>query len=178
MREAQAVPIERRERIAVWLINSPLDPLGVTGLSDLARGIEKAGFEVDTMPYASGTVVAKRVRNAKFEGQDAALIAWSGASLSVHDALSQLEREGERVALVIYLDSCWIKGRIEEAGHSDNAERVVLIYRKNNAFPEIEGAERYAVKEWNHLAMPRRKEVATAVVRELTRLAEAETERE
>ncbi|MFW5682185.1 MAG: hypothetical protein ACOC1G_04185 [Phycisphaeraceae bacterium] len=171
IRAAHAVPAKQREAVAVWLINSPLDPLGVTGLSDLARAIRKAGFDVVLLPRASGGGLAERVREAHANGRTCALIAWSGASLWVHDALSKLERDGGWVELVVYLDSNWIKDRIEKSGHPDNAQRMVLIYRQNNAFPRIEGAKRYAVDEWNHLAVPRREETATALVRELARLA-------
>ena len=171
VRAAAAVPAARREAVAVWLVNSPLDPLGVTGLAELARGVEEAGFAVSLLPRASGAGLARRVREAQDAGRVCALLAWSGASLWVHDALVELAAEGRSVALVVYLDSNWIKGRIASAGHPGNAERVALIYCESNAFPEIAGAVRYAVAEWNHLAVPRRRATATAVVRELTRVA-------
>ena len=171
LERARSLPERQREAVAAWLINSPLDPLQVTGIAELARGLRRAGYDVETLAAASGGSLAKRVREAHGEGRVAALIAWSGASLWVHDALTELDAAGERVELVVYLDSNWIKGRIKERGHPTNADRVALVYRRNNPFPAIPGAARHEVDELNHLAVPRRREAATAVLDELTRLA-------
>ena len=161
-----------RDAVAVYLINSPLDPVGITGLADLKRAIRRAGFDIALLDYPGGATLAARVREAHASGRSAALLAWSGGSLAVHDALTELDAEERRVELVVYLDSNWIKQRIAERGHPANADRVVAVYRSNNPPPKIENVVVVAIDDWNHLALPRRRDVATALIEELVALAE------
>jgi len=171
--EAKSLSQDQRDRVSVVVINSPLDPLTVTGLPGLAGAVEKAGYNVELLGVASGEGLAKRAREAHGDANAIALIVWSGASLWVHDALTLLDESNERVELVIYMDSNWIKDRVKRDGHPSNADRVVGVYRKDNPSPAIDGLIRYDVDEWNHLSVVRRKETATAVVRELTKLAQS-----
>jgi len=168
---AAALDASQREAVSVMLINSPLDPVGVTGLADLKRAVRRAGFDIVMLDYPGSAALAERVRQAHGRGEAAALLAWSGASLAVHDALTELDAAGRRVELVVYLDSNWIKSRIAERGHPGNVDRLVGVYRSSNPPPAIAGIEVVSIEEWNHLALPRRRDVGTAVIDALTQLA-------
>jgi hypothetical protein len=107
------------------------------------------------------------------DGTRIALVAWSGASLWVWDGLTELDETGERVDLIVYLDSNWIKKRVIEQGHPENFGRAVLIYRSDN--PPVEGVPRSVVRlanTTNHLAVAAHPDTIQALSEELAPLAE------
>lgn len=172
-----------RDRIHVIFVNSPIDPLRFGGVSSLVARLRSAGFaNSDFRAWASGSALAREVRRLRADDADAnvMLVGWSGGSLWVWDALNELESEHIRVDRIVYMDSNWIKGRVEERGHPDNAGRALLIYRSNN--PPVTGVPRASsvvVPTTSHLAVPGHEATAEAIVRELLSLAQAtKTQRE
>jgi len=167
---------EAKHRVHVIFINSPLDVLQVGRLAGVASHFRSRGFEHSSFHYlSSGPKLAGEVRDLRRSngGSRIALVAWSGASLWVWDALKELDETGERVDLVVYLDSNWIKKRVAEDGHPDNFDRAVLIYRSDN--PPVEGVPNSVVRRaetTHHLAVAAHPDTVKALGEELIRLAE------
>ncbi len=172
----EALPVEAKDRVHVIFINSPLDVLQIGRLAGVASYFRSMGLQHSSFVYlSSGPGLAQQVRGLDREdgGARIALVAWSGASLWVWDALTELDETGERVDLIVYLDSNWIKKRVADKGHPENFDRAVLIYRSNN--PPVEGVPNSVVRRagtTNHLAVAAHPDTIQALNEELTRLAE------
>ena len=171
----EELAVEAKDRVHVYFVNSPLDVLQIGRLAGVASYFRSVGFAHSSFLYlSSGPGLARDVRDIRREDGDAriALVAWSGASLWVWDALTELDGTGERVDLNVYLDSNWIKKRVADRGHPENFDRAVLIYRKDN--PPVEGVPNSVVKlagTTNHLAVAAHHDTVQALSEELTRLA-------
>ena len=172
----EALPVEAKNRVHVIFVNSPLDVLQIGRLAGVASYFRSVEFEHSSFLFlSSGPGLAKEVRGIRHEdgGARVALVAWSGASLWVWDALTELDETGERVDLIVYLDSNWIKKRVADQGHPENFDRAVLIYRSDN--PPVEGVPNSVVRRagtTNHLAVAAHPDTIQALNEELTRLAE------
>ncbi|MBT8048724.1 MAG: hypothetical protein KJO92_09950 [Gammaproteobacteria bacterium] len=132
----QALPAEQKDRVHPFFINSPLDVPQIGRLAGVAAYFRDRGFRHSKFLFrASGADLAARSLDIRREDPDAriVLIGWSGASLWIWDALTDLDIAGQSVDLVVYLDSNWIKKRVEDEGHPDNYSRAVLIYRQDNS---------------------------------------------
>jgi hypothetical protein len=169
------LPIEAKDRVHVIFVNSPLDVLQIGRLAGVASHFRSAGFEHSRFRFvSSGPGLAKDVRQIRRAdaGARIALVAWSGASLWVWDALTELDETGGRVDLIVYLDSNWIKKRVADRGHPENFDRAVLIYRSDN--PPVEGVPNSVIKRagtTNHLAVAAHQDTIQALSEELARLA-------
>jgi hypothetical protein len=172
----EALSVEAKDRVHVIFVNSPLDVLQIGRLAGVASYFRSAGFEHSSFLYlSSGPGLAKDVREIRNEDRGAriALVAWSGASLWVWDALTELDETGERVDLIVYLDSNWIKKRVADRGHPENFDRAVLIYRSDNPpVKEVPNSVVTRVGTTNHLAVAAHPDTVQALSEELTRLAE------
>ena len=127
-------------RVYPVFVNSPLDVPQIGRLADVASYFRDSGFINSAFLYrSSGPELAAMSRDIKRREPDAriALIGWSGASLWIWDALTELSQSGESIELVVYLDSNWIKTRVAEQRHPANFGRAVLIYRDGN--PPVAG---------------------------------------
>ncbi|NCF62841.1 MAG: hypothetical protein GWP58_08310 [Gammaproteobacteria bacterium] len=138
--QLQALPVADRDRVYPVFVNSPLDVPQIGRLADVASYFRDNGFINSAFLYrSSGSELAAMSRDIKRREPDAriAFIGWSGASLWIWDALTELSQSGESLDLVVYLDSNWIKTRVAEHGHPANFGRAVLIYRNDN--PPVDG---------------------------------------
>ena len=162
---------ELRDNVHVYLINSPLDQFAMGRLGDVAGYLRKAGFANSSYRHwSSGGSLAKDLLELRERNPDAriALIGWSGGSLVCWDAATELAEHEQVVDCVMYLDSNWIKGRIEERGHPDNIIRLVLIYRQINEPPAgLPAARVYRIPTNNHMSIPAHDETIDALVDEL-----------
>ena len=116
--DIERLPVEAKDRVHVIFVNSPLDVLQIGRLAGVASYFRSRGFQHSGFQYlSSGPKLAGEVRDLHLEDDGAriALVAWSGASLWVWDALKELDETGERVNLIVYLDSNWIKKRVASA---------------------------------------------------------------
>jgi hypothetical protein len=174
--DIERLPVEAKDRVHVIFVNSPLDVLQIGRLAGVASYFRSRGFQHSSFQYlSSGPKLAGEVRDLHREDDGAriALVAWSGASLWVWDALKELDETGERVDLIVYLDSNWIKKRVANEGHPDNFDRAVLIYRSDN--PPVKGVPNSVVSQvetTNHLAVAAHKDTIQTLSEELARLAE------
>lgn len=174
--DIETLPVEAKDRVHVIFINSPLDVLQIGRLAGVASYFRSKGFQNSSFHYlSSGSKLAVEVRDLRREDDGAriALVAWSGASLWVWDALKELDETGERVDLIVYLDSNWIKKRVSNEGHPDNFNRAVLIYRSDN--PPVEGVPKSVIRRvetTNHLAVAAHPDTIETLSEELVRLAE------
>ena len=172
----ETLPAEAKDSVHVIFVNSPLDILQVGRLAGVASYFRSRGFEHSSFQYlSSGSKLAGEVRDLRREDDGAriALVAWSGASLWVWDALKELDETGERVDLIVYLDSNWIKKRVSNEGHPDNFDRAVLIYRSDNL--PVEGVPNSVIRRaetTNHLAVAAHPDTIETLGEELARLAE------
>lgn len=172
----EELPAEAKDRVHVIFVNSPLDVLQIGRLAGVASYFRSSGLQHSSFLYlSSGPGLVKEVRGIRSEdgGARIALVAWSGASLWVWDALTELDETSERVDLIVYLDSNWIKKRVVDEGHPENFGRAVLIYRSDN--PPVEGVPNSVVRQaetTNHLAVAAHPDTIQALSEELTRLAE------
>ncbi|MCB1858937.1 MAG: hypothetical protein KDI63_11715 [Gammaproteobacteria bacterium] len=138
-------------------INSPLDVPQVGRLGSVAAffrgsGLKNTRYHLTT----SGNLLATQIRQTRSEDPHAriALVGWSGASLWVWDALNHLSDTGEKVDLIVYLDSNWIKQRVAERGHPNNLARALLIYRINNPpVTKVPNSTVTIIPTMNHLAV-------------------------
>lgn len=159
-----------RDNVHVYLINSPLDQLAIGRLGDVAKYLRKAGFENSHYwHWATGAALTDKLLEIRAANPNAriALVGWSGGSLAVWDAATALEEQQQIVDMAVYLDSNWIKGRIEDRGHPNNIIRLVLIYRQNNDPPDLPAAKIYRIPPTNHMAIPAEPETIEALVDEL-----------
>jgi len=174
--DIETLPVESKDRVHVIFINSPLDVLQIGRLAGVASYFRSKGFQNSSFHYlSSGPKLAGEIRGLRREDDGAriALVAWSGASLWVWDALKELDETGERVDLIVYLDSNWIKKRVSNEGHPDNFDRAVLIYRSDN--PPVEGVPNSVIRRvetTNHLAVAAHPDTVQALGEELAQLAE------
>jgi len=172
----ETLPAEAKASVHVIFVNSPLDVLQIGRLAGVASYFRSKGFQNSSFHYlSSGPKLAGEVRDLRREddGARVALVAWSGASLWVWDALKELDETGARVDLIVYLDSNWIKKRVADEGHPDNFDRAVLIYRSDN--PPVEGVPNSVIRRAetiNHLAVAAHPDTVRALGEELARLAE------
>lgn len=166
-----ALEPELRDNVYIYFINSPLDQFAMGRLGDVAKFLREAGFKNSTYRHwAGGSSLADDVLELRAENPDAriALVGWSGGSLVCWDAATVLNEHQQVVDCVIYLDSNWIKGRIEERGHPDNIVRLVLIYRQNIEPPAgLPAAKVYRIPTNNHMAIPAHEETMKAIVAEI-----------
>lgn len=173
--DVQAVPAEQRQALHIYLLNSPLDQLAMGRLHDVAGYLRKAGFEhASYRHWVDGKALGREILSLREDQPEArvALIGWSGGSLACWDAATVLAEHSQVVDCVIYLDSNWIKGRIEAHGHPDNIIRLVCIYRRNNPPPKgLPGATVYRIDTANHMAVPAHAATIEALVAELTATA-------
>jgi len=174
--DIETLPVESKDRVHVIFINSPLDVLQIGRLAGVASYFRSKGFQNSSFHYlSSGPKLAGEVRDLRREddGTRIALVAWSGASLWVWDALKELDGTGERGDLIVYLDSNWIKKRVADEGHPDNFDRAVLIYRSDN--PPVEGVPNSVIRQAetiNHLAVAAHPDTIQTPGEEPARLAE------
>ena len=99
------------------------------------------------------------------------LVGWSIGSLCVKSALVALDRCGEGVETVVYIDSGFLKIS-DFTGHPDNADRVLLIYRSHKSPPRcIPNSEVQCVDAWFHLAVPHHRVTVDQLVQEAADLA-------
>lgn len=162
----ETVPASQRVAVHIWLINSPIDPLHLGQLGRLASALEEAGFSThyQHFPGAESLIDAIETERAA-PGITIMLVGWSGGSLTAWDAASALDEQGQRVDAVVYLDSNWIKTRINERGHPDNVDHLLLVYRANNPVPEGLPTARVArIPTGNHLAIPTRPGTIEAII--------------
>ena len=170
----QALLAADRGRVYPVFVNSPLDVPQIGRLADVASYFRDSGFINTTFLYrSSGSELAAMSRDIKRREPDAriALIGWSGASLWIWDALSELSQSGESIDLVVYLDSNWIKTRVAEQGHPANFGRAVLIYRNDN--PPVDGVPNSVsrkVQTDRHLAVAAHPDTLEYLGEELIRL--------
>ena len=174
--QIETLPVEAKDRVHVIFVNSPLDVLQIGRLAGVASYFRSRGFQHSSFHYfSSGPKLAGEVRDLRREDDGAriALVAWSGASLWVWDALMELDETGERIDIIVYLDSNWIKKRVADEGHPDNFDRAVLIYRSDN--PPVEGVPKSVIRRvetTNHLAVAAHPDTVQTLSEELARLAE------
>ena len=172
----EALSDEAKDRVHVIFVNSPLDVLQIGRLAGVASYFRSSGFRNSSFRYlSSGPQLAGKVREVRSEDPAAriALVGWSGASLWLWDALKDLDETGERIDLIVYLDSNWIKKRVAEEGHPTNFDRAVLLYRSDN--PPVEGVPNSVVRHvgtTQHLAVAAHRETIQTLSDELVRLAE------
>ena len=173
------IPAANRELVHVWLVNSPIDPLCVGGLPALAAALRDAGFPSVHFHYVpDGAGLASEARHclANRPGSKIAMIGWSGGTLAVWDAMTELAADDVTIDLVVYLDSNWIVGRVEERGQPSNFDRLLLVYRRNNTPPAIDRAQVVRADTGNHMSIPQRRETIEALVAALADLAGGETD--
>jgi len=163
--DIETLPVESKDRVHVIFINSPLDVLQIGRLAGVASYFRSKGFQNSSFHYlSSGPKLAGEIRGLRRE-DDGALWVW--------DALKELDETGERVDLIVYLDSNWIKKRVSNEGHPDNFDRAVLIYRSDN--PPVEGVPNSVIRRvetTNHLAVAAHPDTVQTLSEELARLAE------
>lgn len=173
--QLQALPAADRDRVYMVFVNSPLDVPQIGRLADVAAYFRDNGFVNSTFLYrSSGPQLAALSRDIKGRepGARIALIGWSGASLWIWDALTELSQSGASIDLVVYLDSNWIKTRVAEQGHPANFERAVLIYRNDN--PPVEGVPNSVARRVptdQHLAVAAHADTLNILGDELIRLS-------
>lgn len=164
------------DRVFALFINSPLDVPQFGRLAQAAAYFRDQGFpDSSFIMRTSGAELAAWTRDIRRGTPNAriALIGWSGASLWIWDALTELNTSGESVDLIVYLDSNWIKTRVSSQGHPTNYGRALLIYRRDN--PPVTGvpnAESKRVDTDFHLAVAAHPDTLRYLLVELRRLAE------
>ncbi len=167
----QSVPADQREDMHVYFINSPLDQLHFGRLGDVTKYVREAGFEhASYKHWAEGKSLAREVLRLRENNPYAriAFVAWSGGSLTVWDAATELSNHDEIVDCIVYLDSNWIKGRLKDRGHPDNVVRIVCIYNESREPPQgLPAATVYRVPTKNHMAVPAHPDAVEALVNEL-----------
>ena len=170
----QALPAGQKDRVYPFFINSPLDVPQAGRLAGVASYFRESGFKhSDFLFRSSGPILADRIREIKQRepGARIALIAWSGASLWVWDALTDLHESGASVELIVYLDSNWIKERVAEKDHPANFDRAVLIYRRDNPpVTGVPGSVPRIVATNQHLAVAAHADTVGFLGEELIRL--------
>lgn len=170
----QALPAGQKDRVYPFFINSPLDVPQVGRLAGVASYFRENGFKHSDFLFRSGgPILADRIREIKQRepGAKTALIAWSGASLWVWDALTDLQESGDSVELIVYLDSNWIKERVAEKDHPANFDRAVLIYRQDNPpVTGVPGSVPRIVATNQHLAVAAHADTVGFLGEELIRL--------
>ena len=168
--------VSERERIFPIFVNSPLDIAQIGRLAETASYFQARGFmRSDFLFNSSGPELATMTRDIRNRNPNAriALIGWSGASLWIWDALTELSRTGEMVDLIVYLDSNWIKTRVAREGHPANFGRAVLIYRRNNPpVIGVPGAVSRQVDTTHHLAVAAHEDTLEFLDEEFMRLIE------
>ena len=173
--EVQALSASQRDRVRLYFLNSPIDPLHLGRLPQLRDAITAAGFTHSRyVAVADGARLARAVRRVHQEDPAAriVLIAWSGASLAAWDAAADLAENGITVDRIAYLDSNWIKTRIRKRGHPANVGRVILVYRRNNPPPGgVTDAVLHVIPTSDHLGVPAHARTAEALIEELIELA-------
>ena len=163
--------------VRVHVVNSPNDPLQLTGLATLAESLEGPGRAVRYWPFTDAKGLARAIEADRAEHPDrpVAVVAWSGASLTAWDAADRLAESGQGIDLVIVLDSNWLKRRLRSRAYPDNIAMTVLIYRANNPVPTVEqiAPQRvHRVGTGNHLAVATQRQTVEAVTVELDGLAQ------
>jgi hypothetical protein len=170
----QELPAGQKDRVYPFFINSPLDAPQVGRLAGVSSYFRESGFRhSDFLFRSSGPGLADRIREIKQRAPGAriALIAWSGASLWVWDALTDLQESGDSVELIVYLDSNWIKERVAEKDHPANFDRAVLIYRQDNPpVTGVPGSVTRTVATNQHLAVAAHADTVGFLGEELIRL--------
>lgn len=154
--QALAASAPALEHVHVVLVDSPLDPLGLTGADRLAARLREAGVVHATIVGpGDGVGLAEILMSRRADDPSArlVLVGWSGGSLTVWDTARALETAGERVDAIVYLDSAWIRSRVRAQGHPANADRVLLVYRDAHRPPDVPGATIVRVPTPNHLAV-------------------------
>lgn len=168
--------VSERERIFPIFVNSPLDVAQIGRLADSASYFQARGFmRSDFLFNSSGSELATMTRDIRSRNPNAriALIGWSGASLWIWDALTELSQTGETVDLIVYLDSNWIKTRVAREGHPTNFRRAVLIYRRGNPpVVGVPGAVSRQVDTTLHLAVAAHEDTLEFLDEEFMRLME------
>lgn len=170
----QALPASEKDHVYPFFINSPLDVPQIGRLAGVASYFRGKGYKnSDFLFRSSGNELAENILEIKRIDRDAriALIAWSGASLWVWDALTKLQTSGNSVELIVYLDSNWIKERVAEKGHPANHSRAVLIYRQDN--PPVSGVPNSVtriVSTGQHLAVAAHADTVEILTEELIQL--------
>jgi len=173
--QVQSIPAEHRDDLHIHLLNSPLDQLALGRLHDVAGYLRKAGFQhASYKHWVDGNALGRDLLELREKHPDAriTLVGWSGGSLACWDAATVLAEHDQLVDCLIYLDSNWIKGRIEAHGHPDNIIRLVCIYNRTRQPPEgLPSATVYRVDTTNHMAVPTHDETIEAIITELTATA-------
>lgn len=169
---SRTLPAEGRDRVWIYLLNSPLDRPRLGHLDQSATYLKRAGYQhARFVDWADTEAIAAEIRSIRKMDSTAkfVLVGWSGASLWAWDIAEHLKPL--RVDTVIYLDSDWLINRLKERAHPTNFDRVVLMYRQDHAPPEIDGAVAMEISTRAHLDVAAHRETLSAMLEECDRLA-------
>jgi hypothetical protein len=169
---SRRLPQNQRERVWIYLLNSPLDRPRLGHLDQSAAYLRKAGYpRAKFVDWADTQAIAAEIRSARRRDPESrfVLIGWSGASLWAWDIADHLWPSREDT--VIYLDSDWLINRLKEKSPPLNIDRVALMYRQDHTPPKIEGAEVRVIPTMHHLAVAANCTTLNGILDECDRLA-------
>lgn len=170
--QSRVLKQDQRDRVWIYLLNSPLDRPRLGHLDQSASYLRKAGYQnAKFVSWADTEEIAAEIRNIHVLNPVARimLIGWSGASLWAWDIADHLKPQA--VDTVIYLDSDWLTNRLKEREHPKNMNRIILMYRRDHTPPKIPGALTLDIPTSSHLAVAAHQETLSAILNECDRLA-------
>ncbi|QDU36799.1 hypothetical protein Mal4_10970 [Maioricimonas rarisocia] len=188
-------PASHKDRVHVFLVESPIDVVQLGDLPEIAEHLRDLGYRNVTYynpmgmgnirrPYGvesggHGAMVAAQVLCARRNDPHARVLlyGWSAGSIVVRDAVGILEAHGESVDCAIYVDSRWVGPYSEGKPHPRNVRRTALIYRDPHSSPwfpyeppDCPNAVLYRVRRMGHLSVPTHPDGLEPLMREVSRL--------
>lgn len=175
----QSQPPSNLDDVHVIFVESPAD-IGHWGrLEEVCCSMRQLGLRnaVYFEPIIDGDSddLVEQIRDIRDENPNSRimLVGWSIGSLCVKGALVALDRCGEGVETVVYIDSDFLK-ICDFTGHPDNADRVLLIYRSHKSPPRcIPNSEVQCVASWFHLPVAHHRDTVDSLVQEAFALSAA-----
>lgn len=165
------------DNVHVIFVESPAD-IGHAGrIEDVCCEMQDMGLRnaVYFEPFVDGgsCELAQYVRGVRAENPHARimLVGWSIGTVFVKNALKELETLGETVDTIVYIDSTTII-LSDLAGHPENYNRAVLIYRHGHPMPSLPNSVSRCIDEWFHLPVAHNERTIDQLVLEATRLAD------
>jgi hypothetical protein len=163
--------------VYVIIIDSPVDPLRIGRLNQLAGVIRRAGFSnVEFFhPWVKGRShhLTHRVLEIRRRCPDArvVMIGWSMGTIWAGNAARSLAAQGVCIDSFINMDSK-LYGPTSSGGYPPNIHRTLLLYRNNANVPSgVPGSYLVRVNEFMHLRVPSNTSAQNAIVRELRHVA-------
>ena len=163
--------------VHVIFVESPADVGHWGRLEEVCCSLRQLGLQnaIYFEPIVDGDScdLVEQIRDIRDENPNSRimLVGWSMGALCVKDALVTLDRCGEGVETVVYIDSGFL-ALADFTGHPNNVDRVLLIYRAHKSPPRcIPNAEVQCVDAWFHLSVPHHRITVDQIVQEAVDLA-------